>query len=202
MIQRNIRLAVLILSTLISLRGFAAPAHPLAVQATFHVMPSGNDDNPGTEGQPFATIEKARQAVRAVNKEMVGDIVVVLHGGAYTIERTIRFDGADSGTGGHNVIYRAATNETPIISGGKPVIGWQPDEKGRWKAPAPVQNFRQLYIAGRRAVRACGPAPAGIQLVDNEAYTTTDVVMAGWRNPQDIELCYNSGDTNSFWLFE
>ena len=61
-----------------------APAAALAeVQATFYVAPGGSDANPGTEAKPFATIEKARQAVRAVNKDMTGDIVVVLRGGTY-----------------------------------------------------------------------------------------------------------------------
>ena len=59
---------------------------------TFYVAPNGSDANPGTEAKPFATIEKARQAVRAVNKHMTGDIVVVLRGGVYRIDRTIVFE--------------------------------------------------------------------------------------------------------------
>ena len=123
-----------------------------AAQTTFYVAPDGSDANPGTEAKPFATLEKARQAVRAINKDMTGDIVVVLRGGTYRIDKTITFEADDSGTNGHNVIYRAQAGETPIISGGKPVVGWQPDEKGRWKAPAPVDDFRQLYVGGVRAI--------------------------------------------------
>ena len=88
------------------------------------------------------------------------------------------------------MIYRAQAGETPILSGGKPITGWQPDEKGRWKAPAPVENFRQLYVNGVRAIRARGAPPAGIKLVDNVGYTTTAVEMAGWKNPADLEFCY------------
>jgi hypothetical protein len=176
---------------LASLACFLAPAvAPLAARPTLYVAPGGSDVNPGTEGQPFATVEKARQAVRALNQQMGGDIVVVLRGGTYRIDRTLVFEPEDSGGNGHNVIYRAQAGETPILSGGKPVTGWQVDEKGRWKATAPVENFRQLYVNGARAARARGAPPAGIKLVGNEGYTTTAVEMAGWKNPADLEFCY------------
>ena len=176
---------------LASLICFMVPAAALAeVQATFHVATNGNDANPGTEAKPFATLDKAKQTVRDVNKEMTGDIVVMLHGGVYPIGQTIVFDSADSGVDGHNIIYRAATQERPIISGGKRVTGWQPDEKGRWKAPAPISNFRQLYVDGKRATRACGKKPAKLEFAGNDGYTTTDVAMTDWKNPSDIEFCY------------
>jgi hypothetical protein len=165
----------------------AAFAH---VQATFHVAPNGDDANPGSDAKPFATIQRARQAVRAINRQMTGDIVVVLHGGTYRIAQTIVFDPADSGADGHNVIYRAAENETPILSGGKTIAGWQPDANGRWKAPAPTENFRQLYVSGVRATRARGEKPANLKLSGNNGYTTSAVEMADWKNPGDIELCY------------
>ena len=40
---------------------------PLAAlhAADFHVAPRGSDANPGTEAQPFATLQRARDAVRA-----------------------------------------------------------------------------------------------------------------------------------------
>jgi hypothetical protein len=42
-----------------------APAGPTA--ATFTVSPRGNDANPGTADRPFATLERARDAVRNLN---------------------------------------------------------------------------------------------------------------------------------------
>lgn len=168
----------------------ATSAAVASVQATFHVATNGNDAYPGSETRPFATIERAQQAVRAINGQMTADIVVVLHGGTYRIGQTIVFDAADSGFSGHNAIYRAAKNETPILSGGKTIVGWQPDEKGRWKAPSPLDNFRQLYVNGVRATRARGEKPAELELSGNDGYTTSAVAMADWRNPGDIELCY------------
>jgi hypothetical protein len=170
---------------------FAASAtEAAAAQATFCVAPGGSDANPGSESQPFASIERARQAVRAMNKEMAGDILVVLRGGVYRIDRTIAFGPDDSGSGGHNVIYQAQADETPIVSGGKPVVGWQPDQHGRWKAPAPVDDFRQLYVNGVRATRAWGKTPAGLRLAGEDGYTTTALEMADWKNAGDLEFCY------------
>jgi hypothetical protein len=169
----------------------AAPALvPAAAPTTFYVAPSGNDANSGAEAQPFATVERARQAVRDVNKDMTGDVVVVLSGGVYRIANTIVLDADDSGNNGHNVIYRAKAGETPVLSGGKPVSGWQADEKGRWKAPAVVDDFRQLYVNGKRATRAQGKTPTGLELAGEDGYKTTDVTMADWKNPADLEFCY------------
>ena len=61
------------------------------VLATFCVSPDGDDANPGTKMQPFASIPRAQQAVRTVNKNMTGDIHVVLRGGVYAINRTLVF---------------------------------------------------------------------------------------------------------------
>jgi hypothetical protein len=39
-----------------------------AVPSMFYVAPGGSDENPGTEAKPLATLDKTRQAVRAVNQ--------------------------------------------------------------------------------------------------------------------------------------
>jgi len=162
-----------------------------AVQKTLHVSPTGDDANPGTPERPFKTITKARDVLRGLSGERTGDLVVILHGGTYTIDQTIVFDNRDSGTKDHPVIYKAPEGEAPVISGGKRITGWEPDAGGkRWKAKTDLSNFRQLYVNGIRAVRAQGPPPKGIALHGEDGYTTTQVEMADWRNPADIELCY------------
>ena len=160
------------------------------VHQQFCVSPAGSDDNPGTEAKPFATIQRARSAVRRVNRQMSGDLVVVLRGGTYRLAETLTFDAEDSGTGGHDVVYKGFPGETPVVSGGRAITGWQPDAAGRWKARTDIGNFRQLYVNGERAIRARGPAPAGIKLFGADGFKTTQVAMADWRNPSDIELCF------------
>lgn len=190
MIQRSVYLSCLVLVVLTLLSNCSVTICSASVQATFYVAPDSSDDNPGTEARPFATVERAQQAVRAVNRQMSGDIVVVLRGGTYWIDHTIVFGPKDSGTNGHNMIYRAASGETPSISGGKPIVGWQPDVKGRWKASAPVDEFRQVYVGGKPATRARGEMPADLELAGDNGYTTSAVDMADWKNPSDLEFCY------------
>lgn len=132
-----------------------------AIQATYYVSPLGSDDNPGTESQPFATIQKARDIVRTVNSNMTGDIYVYLRGGTYTLTDTIDFDQKDSGTNGYNVIYRSYSGETPIISGGTSITEWSFYDSAAtqgtaiYKAEVPsTLNTRQLYVNGERAIRA------------------------------------------------
>ncbi|MCX7048379.1 MAG: right-handed parallel beta-helix repeat-containing protein [Candidatus Sumerlaeota bacterium] len=129
----------------------------------FYVAPSGADSNPGTRDKPFRTVEKARDAVRAINKNMKDDSVVELAAGSYPLSRTLAFGAEDSGFGGRRVIYRAAPGTTVTLSGGQRIEGWTPDAGGRFKAPAPLDNFRQLYVNGRRAIRARGPVPSGLK---------------------------------------
>ncbi len=170
----------------------AVLAGPLAAlhAAEFHVASNGDDANPGTEAKPFATLQRARDAVRHINRAMQEDIVVVLRGGTYRLDHTLFFEPQDSGTGGHDVIYRAPAGETPILSGGQPITGWQQDEQGRWKAPAPADDFRQLYVNGVRATRARGDAPPGLTLAGEDGYTTPAAHMAEWKHPGDLEFCY------------
>ena len=128
-------------------------------QATFYVAPSGRDSNPGTEAAPFKTITKAQKAVREINGTMTGDIVVYLREGTYQLNSTVNFDERDGGKDGHYVRYKAYNGENPLITGGMPITGWaiHDEANGIWKAEGVEGNFRQLYVNGKKAVRACFP---------------------------------------------
>src|SRR3954454_24527823 len=62
-----------------------------ATQATYYVAPTGNDANAGTITSPFRTLQRARDVVRTVNANMIGDINVFLRGGTYPVSSTIDF---------------------------------------------------------------------------------------------------------------
>ncbi|MEE1063285.1 MAG: carbohydrate-binding protein [Paludibacteraceae bacterium] len=125
----------------------------------FHVSPSGNDAGEGTLTAPFKTLEQAQRAVRGVNKSMKEDINVYLHEGTYQLTSTLRLSNADGGTNGHYVRYMAAPGETPLVTGGIPVNGWElfDAEKNIWFAKDVVGRFRQLYVNGKKAIRARHP---------------------------------------------
>ena len=181
-------------SVLLLAAGALLAAEP---QRSFHVSPTGSDENPGTKAKPFRSMAGARDAVRKINADMTGAIAVLLRGGTYAIEKPVLFESRDSGTNGHNIVYKAHPGETAVISGGRPITGWTQDDGGRWKATTDIDNFRQLYVNDIRAVRARGKAPPGIALHGQDGYTTTNADMANWRNPGDIELCYHVVWTHS-----
>jgi hypothetical protein len=128
-------------------------------QATFYVAPTGNDANPGTEAAPFKTITKAQKAVREINGTMTGDIVVYLREGTYQLNSTVNYDERDGGKDGHYVRYKAYKGKMPLITGGMPVTGWtiHDETNNIWKAEGVEGRFRQLYVNGKKAVRACFP---------------------------------------------
>lgn len=148
-----------LLGVLIGLLGSPAARAAAAAEPMFFVAPDGNDGNPGTREAPFATLERARDAVCAVNEAMTGDVVVVLRGGLYRFDRAVVFGPRDSGRNGHHVIYRAAEGETPVLCGGVEVTGWRLHDRERnlHRADAPKDGFRQLYINGERGIRARTP---------------------------------------------
>src|SRR4029077_1715645 len=80
----------------------------------------------------------------------------------------LQFTAVDSGASTQQVVrYRAKPGASVIISGGRWIAGWMPDpqEPGTWKTRAGDRaesagghwGFHQLWINGRRAVRARTP---------------------------------------------
>lgn len=96
--------------------------------ATFHVAPDGRDDNPGTEEAPFATLERARDAMRAARAQMdgLGGATTYIRGGVYRVEQTFLLDAADSGAPGAPTVFRAYPGETPRFTGGVALEDFEP----------------------------------------------------------------------------
>lgn len=133
------------------------PAH--AATTNYYVDPvNGNDTNSGTStAAAFRTIQAAQTAVRGVNANMSGDVVVNLRGGTYSLTSPITFGTSDSGTNGHNVIYQAYNGENPVVSSGRSITGWTEVGNGEYQASVGTFNFRQMYVNGVRATRARYP---------------------------------------------
>ena len=146
-----------------------------AAQAiTYYVSPTGSDSNSGSDrNHPFATINHARQVVATINRKMTSNIVVYLLRGTY--HESLTFGPKDSGTNGHNIIYKAYPGQSPVLSGGKKITGWKlhDSSKNIWQASIPAGfNTRQLYINGVRAHRARGSA-----LPEGSTQTATGYVL-------------------------
>lgn len=106
------------LASLLALSCLAAPV------ADFVVSPAGSDADPGTLAQPFATLARARDAVRALGQPQ-RDVLVWLRGGEYRLGETVVFGLADGAAEGHTVSYAAYPGEEPVLTSGVPVTGWQ-----------------------------------------------------------------------------
>jgi hypothetical protein len=148
-----------------------------ATAAEFWVAPDGNDANPGTAGQPFASIAAAQRQARELRRLSKADtnepVRILLGGGVYHLDSPLFFRPEDSGTEASPTLIEAAPNEQPVISGGVLIQGWK-KAKGKtpglpaaardqvWVADAPKFGgrplaFRQLWVNERKAIRAREP---------------------------------------------
>ena len=151
-------------------------------QLTLHVATGGDDAGPGTADEPFATIERARDEVaERLRAGPARPITVLIHAGTYHLRGTLELDGAVSGTADAPVTFAAAPGERVVLSGGRPVTGWQREEgtEDLWAAPAPAAGvFRTLRLGDRLAARARYPS------ADAEHPLTGGWLFADWwRNP-------------------
>jgi hypothetical protein len=179
----------------------------------FHVSPGGSDQGNGTAKAPFATIERARDAVREWKRASGGTlkapVTVWLHSGVFRLTRTLEFTPEDSGTEACPVTYRAASGEKPVISGGREVSGWKEVTvagKRLWAAEiADVRDgkwyFRQLWSGDQRRTLARNPNQGFFRIsavpdMDPKAsYQTAQKrfqfapgEIARWENLDDVEV--------------
>lgn len=131
------------------------------------VSPRGDDRNPGTEQAPFATLERARDAVR-------GGGTVWLAGGVYERTASLILGPEDS-----NVMWYGLPGEPVRITGGRRLTGFTPSS-GRpnvWQADLKAQGITDF---GKLTARGFGrsPAPAALELFFNGK----PMPLARWPN--------------------
>jgi len=184
-----------------------------------YVSPTGNDawsgtcadaTADGTDG-PFATIARARDAVRAMKQRqpLAAPVRVLLRGGSYTLNETLIFTPADSGTADCPITYAAIPGEAVVISGGQAIGHWMLEEvngQTRWRTHLPAVAtegwyFHQLFVQGERRQRPRLPREgyyrfAGFRDEDQElpwgvgpeaVYFAPGEIQA-WVNPDDIDI--------------
>lgn len=101
----------------------------------FYVSPAGKDQwsgrfaapNGDASDGPFATLPKARDAIRTLRKSgglPQGGVTVWIEPGTYSLEQGLDLTAEDSGEAGKPVVYRAAKGQAHV-TGGRTVTGWQ-----------------------------------------------------------------------------
>lgn len=120
-----------------------APVAIANTQQAIDVSPSG----------PLKTLAEARDAARAQRRAgAAGPITITIHAGTYYLPQTLVLTPQDS-----NTTWQAAPGEHPIVSGGRPIIGWTKSSGNIWTADAPGPYFYQLFVNGNRATRTRNP---------------------------------------------
>lgn len=130
--------------------------------ADFYVATDGNDrwsgrlPSPNTQKTdgPFASPARAREAIRSLKKQSRGrtKITVMFRGGTYFLDAPLALGPDDSGTPGLRIVYQAYPNETPVLSGGRPISGWTRNG-GEWQTSVHLDYFEQLWVNGQRRLR-------------------------------------------------
>lgn len=86
-----------------------------------YVAPNGSDAGAGSIGSPFATLGRARDAMRALRNPAgpsSGGGTIWLRGGDYNLTSTVVFDHRDSGTPENPIVLASYIGEEARISGG------------------------------------------------------------------------------------
>lgn len=198
MFKRIFFLLLLMMST-----SFLLAANP---PVNFFVGKTGSDANAGTAARPFATLTRAQQAVRGeVARGLKAPVTVHIGKGTYLLSAPLLFGPEDAGTPDYAVTYTTDPGTTAVISGGRRISGWKRGAGDLWTATIPgVKDggwyFRQLFINGRRAVRARTPKADAQQpywqirgsnlSADHTRLSVTfdPKLVADWKNAGDIEI--------------
>lgn len=148
-----------------SLRLLAAllPA-ALGAATVVHVSPAGSDADPGTAERPLATPQAARDQVRRIVAQGLREPVeIVFAAGTYRLAATLELRPEDSGTEQFPITWKAAPGARVVWCGGREIPRqWTQGADGVWqvelKGVGPdTWNFRQLFVARKRATRARFP---------------------------------------------
>jgi len=171
-----------------------------ASEIAFYISPEGNDLQDGTSVKtPFATLQKARDAIRKLKSE--GDlklpVTVYLHGGTYKLSEPFVMKTEDSGTSECPVTYRAYNEEKVIISGGKEVVNWTKSELNGHSLL--VSNlplladgftpFEQLWVNGHRAIQARTPNSGYLKVPMGQGADTKEITRT-----KSFDFFYNTTD--------
>jgi len=169
-----------------------------------HVAPTGNDANSGSVAQPVATPQGAQLRVRALIQAGLSNAVdVIFAAGTYDLTAPLELRPKDSGTAAFPITWRAATNGTVVLRGGRKLSGtWTNGGGGIWFTDltgiglgSNQWNFRQLFVNGQRAVRARYP---NVTQVNPFLYATggsfsnavinSNLVKASWGTAADAQI--------------
>ena len=128
-----------------------------------YVSPKGNDNNPGTKNSPVQSVQLAKKlAVENLKSRKKSEVTVWLAEGIYPFSEPLVFEPMKSVNKNVKLVFKAEKDSKPVISGGVQITGWTKNSAGFWETKLPenlreMNDFRELFIDGKRATRARFP---------------------------------------------
>ncbi len=129
-----------------------------------YLSPGGDDKNPGTADKPLATLTAARDRAREFRKiaNPSQPIDIIALAGEYFLFQPLVLTTDDSGTSDFPLTFKAENGTKPVFRGGVKLQGIEKVSDSLWRVFVPQvawydSYFDQLYVNGRRAVRARTP---------------------------------------------
>ena len=163
MMKRQYRISIGVLAVCLAI------ALPNTYGITLHISPDGNDNWSGAPAKvnadrsdgPLASLAGARNRIRA-SKPLAEPVDVIVADGTYQITEAFTLGPQDSGSTEYPIVYAAEEGASPIFSGGMVIKGFKENRDGLWVTRLPgvadgKWYFEQLFVNGRRAVRARTP---------------------------------------------
>ena len=171
------------------------------VDATFYVSTEGNDTWSGslaaanaekTDG-PFATLENARDALRAIDRKgHAGAAGGIGPRGKVFLAKTFVLGPKDAGTRQAPVVFAAYPGEKPILSGGRRVGGWGPTRTISSSAICPAARAASGSSGGCLPTASLASAPAG----PRSTPTTTSTAAGRGSRPRPSPTAARPSATN------
>ena len=190
-----------------------------AEAAELYVASEGNDAWSGTLAKPnadksdgpVASLAGARDALRKLRaaKSAEGAVRVLVAAGRYSMTEPLTLQSQDGGTKDAPVTYEAAPGARPVFTGGHAITGWVAGTDGLWTVKVPdvatgKWYFEQLFVNGRRAVRARTPNKFWFDIVrvaeeklpaDKADPNAKEARQTAWIRPDDFaSIAKLSGD--------
>ncbi|WP_200666284.1 right-handed parallel beta-helix repeat-containing protein [Oxynema sp. CENA135] len=179
----------------------------------FYVALDGNDAWSGTLANPnrmnsdgpFATIQRARDAIREIkyrqNGNLTNEVTVFIREGIYFLTEPWVFTPEDSGTENCPIVYLCYPNENVIISGGRRIVDFRQESvNGRILWVSDISQvregkwfFRQLWVNGERCIRSRYPKHGYLQVANVPDVTS----QTKWHEGQ-TRFRFHRGDVKAW----
>ncbi|MBL9208356.1 MAG: right-handed parallel beta-helix repeat-containing protein [Opitutaceae bacterium] len=179
----------------------------LSATTVIWVAPTGRDDANGTQERPFATLARARDAVRElVQRGLADDIAIRLRAGTYELRETLELTPDDLGDGRYMVTLGGHKGERAVVTGSRTLpSAWRRVGDNLWALSVPEARngawlFRSLFRSGESLRRAREP-DEGFYTVAGVGDERRRIILherlpAAWSNLTGVEL-----NTIAHWHF-